>query len=243
MPADRPGLIDRSALVDELVAASDRRVIALSAPVGFGKRTLLAVAGSPRRPPVRLGLARSGRRKRLAALHPHRRRRPHARHPVRRVQRRDARHLGHRSSGTVARRRLDAAHERHRARRPQHPRGARQRGTRRTRSPGRPPPHPRPTRGVEPPAGAAGRSARRARGAVLELGPSDLGFTGEEVTSLLELTPGAPLPNELGGKHHVVHRGMARRRVPVIARAPTPPLLRIERPAPRHRGDQLGDDR
>ena len=42
MPADRPGLIRRSELVDQLIAASDRRLIALSAPVGYGKRTLLA---------------------------------------------------------------------------------------------------------------------------------------------------------------------------------------------------------
>ncbi len=39
--------------------------------------------------------------------------------------------------------------------------------------------------------------ARRARSDVLELGPSQLSFTAGEVTSLLELTPGAPLPNEV----------------------------------------------
>ena len=42
VPADRPGLIRRSELVDQLIAASDRRLIVLSAPVGYGKRTLLA---------------------------------------------------------------------------------------------------------------------------------------------------------------------------------------------------------
>ena len=42
MPADRPGLIHRPRLVDLLLGASDDPLIVLSAPVGYGKSTLLA---------------------------------------------------------------------------------------------------------------------------------------------------------------------------------------------------------
>ena len=84
--------------------------------------------------------------------------------------------------------------------------------------------------------------ARRARGDVLELGPSDLAFTGEEVTRLLELTPGAPLPNELadimssteGWPAGVYLSSLALRRHRSNVSS---------RPAPGHCGDQLSGDR
>ena len=41
-PRSRPGLVERLGLVDLLVAGSDRPLVVLSAPVGYGKSTLLA---------------------------------------------------------------------------------------------------------------------------------------------------------------------------------------------------------
>ena len=51
VPTVRPGLVDRSALLDRVRSAADARVVAVHAPAGYGKTTLLAQwAAADRRP-------------------------------------------------------------------------------------------------------------------------------------------------------------------------------------------------
>ena len=156
MPADRPGLIHRPRLVDLLLGASDDPLIVLSAPVGYGKSTLLAqwarrddrtfawVSLGPqdgRVVPLFILIATAvGRAVGV---------------PPAVFNAETPGHLGHRTGGAAPRRRT---HETRRAARlghPQHPRGARQGREGRARSTGRQPAGPRPTRGVEPSAGVA----------------------------------------------------------------------------------------
>jgi LuxR family transcriptional regulator, maltose regulon positive regulatory protein len=197
VPSDRPGLIDRSELVNGLIAAADRRVIALSAPVGYGKRTLLAQwARADDRPFAWVSLGPGdGSASQLFIL----------------IARAVARTLGIPSAefnaetpgisviGQVVPRLVAAL-------------------TRQTNSivlvvhnihevqdnaardaldllVDHLPTHVQLVVSSRSPVWLAS-PARQARGEILEIGPSKLAFTGEEVTNLLELTPGAPLPNE-----------------------------------------------
>ncbi len=198
VPADRPGLIDRWALVDELIAASDRRVIALSAPVGFGKRTLLAQwARRDDRPFAWVSLGPGdGSASQLFIL----------------IAAAVARTLGIPSAefnaetpgisviGQVVPRLVAAltrhtdsivlvVHNIHEVK-DDEARDALDLLADHL------PAHVQLVVSSRQPVWLTS-PARRARGDVLELGPSQLSFTGEEVTSLLELTPGAPLPNEV----------------------------------------------
>jgi LuxR family maltose regulon positive regulatory protein len=198
VPADRPGLIHRSELVDDLIAASDRRVIALSAPVGYGKRTLLAQwARRDDRPFAWVSLdPGDGNASQLFIL----------------IAAAVARTLGIPSAefnaatpgisviGQVVPRLVAALtrqsnsmviviHNIHEV----HDSNARDAVDLLA---DRLPAHVQLAVSSRQPVWLA-TPARRARGELLELGPSQLAFTNDEVTSLLELAPGAPLPNEL----------------------------------------------
>ncbi len=242
MPADRPGLIQRPRLVDLLLGASDDPLIVLSAPVGYGKSTLLAQWATARRPNVRMGVARATGRTCRAAIHPHRhRRRACRRCAASSVQCRDARHLGHRSRWC----RASLPHSRNMPSRSSWSSTTSTRCTTRTakdarRSTGRQPAGPRPTRGVEP-------SARVAHDARQESPPRGLGarLVGSRPRTRRGATPSGDhrggLETGRSGRHHVLDGGMARRCVPIVAGSASarngvrPPVAPGRRPRPLRR--------
>ena len=58
MPELRRGIVFRAALVDKLLASQRQRAIAVVAPAGYGKSTLLAQWAEHRHPKGRVGLPR-----------------------------------------------------------------------------------------------------------------------------------------------------------------------------------------